>query len=192
MSATISRQRHRFDHDAAKLYYVELPKPRRFSDVAVKFGVSDTTIRKAARLEGWVKAANEADERVARKGLEASTRTREARAAQNARILDSSLERIEAVLTPAEGEPPPSDEFVLNAWRQSSRDYRLDIGEATDNVAVATVQAGFREAQQLADELVRRLAVDDGLAGEALVRAFRSSYPVQLVERLALIEGGTE
>lgn len=183
--------RDRYDWAAALAYFIALDPPRTRAAIARRFGMSEAAVRQRATREHWDDRAAEADRRAAAKAVEAATRTREARAAQTARILDRAQDIVEKRLTPdEEGDVHAVDEFVIRAWTQASRDYRLDIGEATDNVAIATVQAGFREAQQLAIELLRALVVDEALSGEVLVQRFRSVYPVQLVERLALIEGG--
>jgi hypothetical protein len=178
-----SRQRHRFDHDAALAFYVALDKPRRYVDVARAFDVSETTIRKVAKAERWVAACEDADNRAAAAALRSAVKTREQRAIQTARILDAASNVVEAEVV---AENAAAD-FALRVVEVFAKQHRLNEGEATDNIAIATVQAGFRSAMQTAiDTLVTLVA--GGLAGDGLIVAFRAEFPVAVQQRLALEE----
>jgi hypothetical protein len=176
---------HRFDHDAAKARYITLdPGERSFGRVAREFGVSETTIRKWARRDGWVDVAAEAD-RAAAVALERqAVKTREQRALQDARIRDRAAQRVETRLDAED----VGDDWVRQVLQDADRRVRLNEGEATDHVAVAVVQAGFRESLAAAAQLVADL-VGQGLEQNELVRVFRAELPARVQERLALIGG---
>lgn len=172
---------HRFDHVAALQLYIALEPPNRtYARVAKDVGASQTSVRRWAREERWEEQLAAAQQRAIAKAL----KSREQISALNLRILGKGLDRIADRLDADD----VTDDFVQRVTAQASKDYRLDIGEATDNVAVAEVQAGFRTYGATAHELLEQL-IGEGLEGRGLVVAFRSRLPVLVQERLALIGG---
>lgn len=171
-----------------------MDQPRTFPAVAARFGVSDTAVRKHANAERWRELALEADTRAAEKALAAAGRTREQRAAQLLRIYDHAADRIEAgVKADANGSAPLELELVFAKFPEIHRIYRLETDQATDQVAVAEVQAGFRSAMQVAIATVEAVAGE--LLGERkaaeLVRAYRARFLPAVNEALA-IGGGDQ
>lgn len=190
----MSKNLHRFDHAAAMAYFIELdPGERSSRAVAEKFAVSERTIAKWRGLEGWDAAADEADRLAAEAVRNQAIQTREQRALQDARIRAKAATLVESRLE----EGDVADDFVARVLADADKRVRLNEGDATDLVAVATVQAGFRESlaasNALHEALVREL-VEDGVISEdvglELVRRFRVELPGRVQERLALIEGG--
>lgn len=181
---------HRFDHAAAKAWYVSLdPGERSSRAVAEKFGVSETTISKWRRLETWDDAALEADRAASVAVQRQAVKTREQRALQDARRRDLAADIVEKKLELAtDGKADVSDEWIAKVLLDADKHVRLNEGAATDHVEVAQVQAGFRESLGAAAELVASL-VGRGLSGDELVRVFRQELPGQVRERLALIGG---
>lgn len=179
----VSRQLHRFDHDAARAFYVSLDPPRRYVDVAAKFGVSDTTIRKVARAEAWQDAAFKADEQAAEKALAGAVRTREQRVKAVLAITDRLV-----------------DHFIAEAAAKAAASSYLDLermmklaelveGEATDRFSFAEVQSTLVVVMAAGPELLAELAAA-GLKGRALERAFKERFPQVVRERVALNSGG--
>lgn len=178
--------RHRFDHAAAKAYFVSLDPGQRSSQaVADKFSVSRRTVDKWRKLDGWNEAAAESDRGAAEKAVALAVRSREQRVAQDARIRDRAADLVESRLSADD----VTDEFLRQVWDASDKRVRLNEGTATDHVAIAEVQAGFREALAAPPQLLAVL-VKRGLAGDELVRVFRVELPGVLQERLALLDGG--
>jgi hypothetical protein len=176
---------HRFDHDAAKAYFVSLdPGERSSRTVAEKFGVTETTVRKWRKRDEWAKAAEEADRLAAAAVERQGVKTRVQRALQDARIRDLAASRVETRL----GADDVADDFVARVLADADKRVRLNEGEATDHVAVAEVQAGFRESLAAPALLLADL-VGRGLTGDELVRVFRLELPARVQERLALIGG---
>jgi transposase len=177
--------RHRFDHAAAKAYFVSLsPAERSSRAVAERFGVTVRTIRKWRERDDWDSAASAADASAAAALERQAVKTREQRALQDARIRDRAAQRVETRLDAED----VGDDWVRQVLQDADRRVRLNEGEATDHVAVAVVQAGFRESLAAAAQLVADL-VGQGLEQNELVRVFRAELPARVQERLALIGG---
>lgn len=180
--------KHRFDHDAAKAYFVSLDRSERSSQaVAEHFSVSRRTVDKWRKLDRWNEAAADADAKTAAALERQAIKTREQRALQDARIRDLAAGRVERRL--ADESADVADDFVARVLADADKRVRLNEGEATDHVAVAQVQAGFRESLAAASGLLSDL-VERGLEAAELVRVFRAELPGRVQERLALIGGG--
>lgn len=180
-------QRTRADWGAAKARYIELgPQERSFERIAREYRVTGLTVRKHAHRDGWVEAAAAADQAAADAVAKQAVRSRVKMAEQNARIYGKLLDLGERRIDVGD----VTDEFVARMLAQTSRDFRLDAGEATDNIAIDQVQEGFRVQQSSAYELLA-LVLEEGLKGRAILVAFRERLPVLVAERLALI-GGSE
>src|SRR4051812_6427321 len=114
---------HRFDHDAAKARYITLaPRERSFGRVAREFGVSETTIRKWARRDGWVAASATADASAAAALERQAVKTREQRALQDARIRDRAAQRVETRLDAED----VGDDWVRQVLQDADRRVRLN------------------------------------------------------------------
>jgi uncharacterized protein YjcR len=136
--------RHRFDHAAAKAFWISLdPGQRSNPIVAEKFGITETTVRKWRKLEHWDDAAHAADASAAAALERQAVKTREQRALQDARIRDRAAQRVQDRLEAAD----VGDDWIRQVLADADKRVRLNEGEATDHVAVAVVQAGFRESR---------------------------------------------
>jgi hypothetical protein len=173
----------RLDRAAARAYYVALePAERSFPAVAAKFGVSDTTVRKWARREGWDDSAREADRKAAAAGLAQAERTREQRAVQTARMRDLAADSIEGqFVVDEEGNVTSTLEPAVRVqvWKEADRQYRLDIGEVTDRISIPEVREFVLQLAGAVDELL--VAVLDEQLGngkrQVVLRAFRARFP---------------
>jgi hypothetical protein len=81
-------KRGRFDRDAAFAFFLALGFERSFGKVARQFGVSDTTIRKWAHLEGWEAKAAAADRTAAQKVESQAVRSLTERQADTIRVAE--------------------------------------------------------------------------------------------------------
>jgi hypothetical protein len=177
--------RHRFDHAAAKAYFVSLnPGERSTRRVAEQFKVTLRTARKWRDRDNWDEAAEAADVAAAAALERQAVKTREQRALQDARIRDRAAQRVQDRLEAAD----VGDDWIRQVLADADKRVRLNEGEATDHVSVGVVQAGFRESLAAAAALVKEL-VERGVAGDDLVRVFRAELPARVQERLALIGG---
>lgn len=184
--ATAAPQRTRIDWSAARAFYVSLPLTERsFRCVAREFKVSEQTVAKHVRREGWLEAAAEADRRAGAKALEQSMRTREERAVQTARIRDLAADRVERILTPNDaGQIDADHSTVAAAWKEADRQYRLDIGEVTDRISIPEVREFVLRLAGSVDELLVAV-LDESLANgkrQVVLRAFRARFPEVLEE----------
>lgn len=171
---------HRFDHAAAKAYFIGLdPGERSSRAVAEKYSVTEKTIKKWRKIDKWDDAAAKRDRELAAKLERQEFQSREQRALQDIRIRARAAERVEKRLEHAD----TSDDWVRQVLQDADKRVRLNEGEATDHVAVAQVQAGFREMVDAAYQLAFEVG------GEELQRVFRARLPGLVSERLALIGG---
>lgn len=185
---------HRFDHTAALAFYVSLePRERTDARVAAQFGVTDRTIAKWRKRNGWEKTAADADRRAAEKALAAAIKTREQRTAQVLRIFDAAADRVEtAIALDKDGKAVLDVDVVFAKFPELHRLYRLEIGESTDHVALAEVQAGFRTAMQVAITVAEEVAgavLTNGKRAE-FVKAYRARFLPAVNEALAIGAGG--
>lgn len=181
----MSKNLHRFDHASAKAYYVSLdPRERSARAVAERYSVTEKTIKKWRKLDNWDKAAAAADAKASAELERQGVKTRVQRALQDARIRDLAASRVERRLAADD----IADDFVARVLADADKRVRLNEGEATDHVAVAEVQAGFRESLAAPALLLVDL-VGRGFEGDELVRMFRLELPGRVQERLALIGG---
>lgn len=179
--------RARIDWGAARAFFVAMDPPRTYSAVARRFNVSVTSVRVHARTEepNWSQVAADADSRASQKALERAGKTREERTAQMLRIYDRAAQMVDEGLNP--DDPKLTLDQVFQRFPDIHRIYRLETEQATDHVALAEVQAGFRAAMQVAIETVALVAgelLGERKAGE-LVRAYRARFLPAVNEALA-------
>jgi hypothetical protein len=158
------------------------PQERSYQRLADELGCAKRTVERAANRYGWTDRLDELDRQVAREAEKSAVRARGARVADTLRIIDAARTRFAGQLGVADFRLTGADFVGLIKLEQ------LLEGEATENVALAVVQAGFRESLAAAAELVSDL-VERGVARSDLVRVFRAELPVRVQERLALIGG---
>jgi hypothetical protein len=118
----------RLDWDAALAYYIGLGPTRTFVAVAERFGVSDTAVRKQARVRGWASAVGEADRRAAAELQDFAIRDRVARIADTLRIIDFARTELLEQLQKGDAEVRLAD--LPNLARLEA----LFEGEATDRI----------------------------------------------------------
>jgi len=174
--------RHDFDHAAAFEIFANLQPPNRtYAEVARRVGASETSVRRWAKVYEWERRIREAQERAMRR----AEKTVEQRTAQLLRIFDAAADRVELSID----ELPP--ELVFAKFPEIHRIYRLETDQATDQLALAEVQAGFRTAMEVAVRVVDDVAVE--LLGNEMrssfVRVFRSRFLPAVNEALAIGEG---
>jgi hypothetical protein len=173
--------RPRIDWGAALAWYVAMPLPRSFPAVARQFGVSDTAVRRHAQPgndtpEGWDAIANAVDRKAAADAMRDAERTVGDRQRQLLRIYDRASQLVEDALDPEKLEL--SLEQVFQKFPELHRIYRLETEQATDHVALAEVQAGFRAAMRVAIETAAMVAgsmLPERKAAE-FVRAYREAF----------------
>jgi hypothetical protein len=177
-----------YDHSAALALYVGLEPPNRtYAEVARRIGASETSVRRWAREEAW-------DEQLAaamRRGVSKALKSREERTAQLLRIYERAAQQVEDALDP--DEPLLAIEVVFAKFPEIHRIYRLETEQATDHVALAEVQAGFRTAMRVAIATNDRVVDEAGLPpvkAAGLKRSFRESFLPAVNEALAI--GGGE
>jgi hypothetical protein len=181
--------RHDFDHAGAFAIYESLQPPNRtYAEVARRVGASQQSVRRWAARYDWEGKLEAARERA----MAAVERTHEQRTKQLLRIADRAFELVEAGLDPEKPGPTLDLETVFSKFPEIHRVYRLEIGEATDNVALAEVQAGFRTAMRVAIETVRLLLVEKLGEKEAdeFTREYRALFLPAVNEALSLGESG--
>lgn len=182
--------RAKIDWGAALAFFVAMDPPRAYSAVARRFSVSVTAVRTHARAEGWAQHAADADQRAATKALERAGRTREERTAQLLRIYDRASQLVEDGLDV--DDPKLTLEQVFARFPDIHRIYRLETDQATDHMALAEVQAGFRSTMAVAIATVELVAAE--LLGERkareVVQAFRLRFLPAVNEALAVGAGG--
>jgi hypothetical protein len=148
--------RHRIDWHAARAAFVADPE-RSFGKVAREFGISQRSVAKHARVEGWEAEADAFDKRIADNALAKVARSREARVAQTLRIVDGILDEFEKDLAALAADAKASDLPGIVKLAE------LLAGEATERVDPGQVQ------QVLA--IVLRLGAQ-GLPREAFLEQF--------------------
>jgi hypothetical protein len=132
------RRGAKIDWHAALEHFLELGPERRFSTVALRFGVSDTAVRRHAHREGWRDQADEFDRAVAAEARARNLRSRTDRVVDTLLLIDGArtalLDRLE----------DGSLEIELQHLGALLRHESLLDGEATDRVDFAEVQAALR------------------------------------------------
>lgn len=148
--AATTMSTHRFDHGAAKAFWVSLPpEEATYVRVARQFGVSETTIRKWARVDGWVEAREAAWSNAASKALARAALSVEDRAGLVVRLTDALL------LAFIRDLDAKAEQATFHDLERMVKLVQLLTGEATDRVS-------FVEAQQLIGQVLdvaRRWAV---------------------------------
>lgn len=191
-------KRPRIDWGAALAWYVAMTPPRTLGAVARQFGVSEAAVRNHAKPgadtpEGWAAVAVEVDRRAAEKALAKAQRTVEQRSAQLLRIYDAAADRVEAGITVDENGVASIDvDTVFAKFPDLHRMMRLETEQATDHVALAEVQAGFRAAMRVAIETAALVAGEQ--LGERrareLVARYRELFLPAVNEAIAIGPGG--
>lgn len=182
--------RHDYDHAAALAIYIGLEPPNRtFAEVSRRVGCSEASVQRWARKERWEEQLQAALQR----GVAKALKNREERTAQIVRIFDLAADRVEAgIRLDDNGVAVLELDQVFQRFPDIHRIYRLETEQATDHVALAEVQAGFRAAMQVAIETVAAVAGE--LLGERkaaeLVRAYRARFLPAVNEALAVGAGG--
>lgn len=90
--------RSKIDWDEAFAFYASLGPTRRCGEVAAKFGVSETSVRKHATAGTWRERAEILDRQAAQQAERAVVRDRSERIAHTIRLVDKARERFEAQL----------------------------------------------------------------------------------------------
>lgn len=182
--------RAKIDWGTALAWFVAMPKPRSYGAVARQFGVSDTSVRVHAKREHWEQVAADIDAKAAEKELAGAARTVEQRRAQLLRIYDRASDLVETGLDA--DDPKLTLEQVFARFPDIHRIYRLETDQATDHMALAEVQAGFRSTMAVAIATVELVASE--LLGERkareVVQAFRLRFLPAVNEALAVGAGG--
>src|SRR5690242_15407315 len=92
-------QRTRVDWGAAKAFYVALgPTERSLARVHREFGVSEVTVQKWAKRDGWEAAAAEADAQAGQVALDRAVRTRSERTEAVLKLVDEYLDQTTAAI----------------------------------------------------------------------------------------------
>lgn len=179
--------RARIDWGAALAFFVAMAPPRTYSAVARRFKVSVTAVRRHAIAEQWAARAAAEDRKVAEALIARQTRDRTQRALQDAVIRDRAADLVQSRLDADD----VSDDWVRQVLADADKRVRLNEGEATDNVAIAQVQAGFRDTMRIAIEtaaLVAAALLPEGKRA-AFVKAYRERFLPAVNEALALSSG---
>lgn len=146
------QRRTRIDWAAAKAFYVALgPTERTYAAVSRQFGVSDISVGKHARAEGWGEAASKADRDLAEKAAGRALRTLEERNKRTLLLIDKARDHLSS---DDADDPKWSDLAPLVKLEQ------LIEGEATDRVSVAEVSQFALELSRGLDQLVMRLVAE--------------------------------
>jgi hypothetical protein len=166
-AASRSRSK-RLDAPAAQARYIALgPAMRSYAIVAREFGVSETTVRKWARRQGWLQAAVAADEATARKLADEAVHDLEAQARRAARVHSLAGRRVEEELD--KGDVDFGD--ALRAYTETDRLLRLFRGEATERIGISPADVAQLSSGYV--EIIRVVASIDGPAEERKVVALR-------------------
>jgi len=145
------------DWVAARAFYLSLPPHERtFIAVARRFSVSNSLVRRIAHRDGWPDEAARMDARVAAAANGQVERTAEQRRAQILRMFDTVGDKLEADVTAENGSGELELAQLLTAYPQLHRMVKLEVGEATDRVAVADVQGVVAAVFQVAARFVPR------------------------------------
>lgn len=172
MANAVTPPRTRINWGAARARYVALDRHERtYARIAAEFGVSDVSVRKWARREGWAALAASEDAKSANTHLRHAVKTRDARVAATLRIVDGVLDSFVDDLDARAREAKLADLPALVRLAE------LLEGEATDRVELGEVQlviqavmaaAGRFVPRELRDEFLRELdAATAGLTLEA-------------------------
>lgn len=136
--ATPPPQRTRIDWGVAKARYVALGSDERsYLRIAREFKVSEVTVRKWARRDGWVEAAAKADAESAAKELAKAQRTIEQRNARTVELTEKLRDL--AIAKVGVGEVDPN--VAVRALPRYVQLEQLIAGEATARVELGDVQA---------------------------------------------------
>ena len=123
----------RIDWTAAMTAYVTDPK-RSFQKVARAFGVSNVSVGKHARAEGWAEAAQKFDAETAERALKAAGLSRDQHVARAVRVRDEAFDLALEKLLDRSLEVKLSDLPAIGKYVE------LLSGEATDRVEVSEVR----------------------------------------------------
>lgn len=144
------KRRPRIDWDAAFNYFASDPTVS-YPKVARKFSVSVTSVGKHARAEHWDERRTALLDEAADRANGKIVQSRAQQMVQNARIRQAAAQRLEKRLL---GDGELDDAFVIRAYEAADKIGRLDAGEATDRVEVATVNRLLLGVYRVAGELV--------------------------------------
>ncbi|RDI73292.1 hypothetical protein Gocc_2892 [Gaiella occulta] len=164
---TTPPQRTRVDWGRAKARYVTLgPDERSYARISREFAVSEVTVRKWAKRDGWLEAAADADNRAASEALRAAVRSL---ADRNTRTVLATDRLRDIVLDPATEIDP---NVAVRALPRYAHLEQLIEGQATNRVEITDVQAivsavfvvaGRFVPSDRRDDFMR--ALDDALGG---------------------------
>jgi hypothetical protein len=156
---------------------------RNYDRVAEELGCRVRAVERASVRHGWQDRIRRIDAKAREQADKRLVRDRAERVADTLRIIDASRTKFAGQLGRADFRLTGSDFVGLVKLEQ------LLEGEATDNIGLAVVQAGFRESMNAAVELLTRL-LERGLQGPALLATFKRELPGVVQERLAIVEAG--
>ena len=138
----------RIDWREAKVYYVRLGPTRTYAEVEARFGVSETSIRKHARAEGWRETAATHDAQVERRLLDRAVRSHVERADVFQRIADEYADQLQERLL------EKALDIKLSDFPGIAKTAALFAGEPTDRVSFDEMQTGFRTLLEIAARYV--------------------------------------
>lgn len=168
------RQKTRADWGAAKARYVALgPELRSLARIAREYGVTETTVQKWARRDGWYEAAADADAKAAAKAAAAAVKSIEERNIRTIKV----AEKLRDLVLDERAELDAN--VAARALPRYVQLEQLIAGEATARVEVGDVQAIVTAVFQV--------------AGRFVPAASREEFLGELdaaVGGLAVIEGG--
>lgn len=152
-----SGYRSKIDWDEAFAFYAACGPKRTYGEVASKFGVSETAVRRRAGAEDWRDRAATLDEEAARNAERAVVRDRSERIAHTIRIVDLARVRFEQELE------DPDFTLTANGFADLVKLEQLLEGKPTERHAAAGLDGllGRLRVAVHGDELERALAAGD-------------------------------
>lgn len=151
------------DVPSAITFYVGLgPEQRSYRRVATQFSVSETTVKKWARRQGWAEMAAAADRDAAEKGAAKAARSRADRVATTLKFVDDYTDAVNAKLAGNALDVKASDVAALVKLAE------LLTGEPTDRIQISQLQP-LLDSYDLALDQLTILAKDPEKAA-AIIR----------------------
>jgi hypothetical protein len=140
-----TRAKHDWDAAFATLA-ARPPNERSYQKLADELGAAKRSVERAASRYDWTARLEKIDAQVNRKAEARAIRDRSLRVADTLRVIDAARTRFAGQLSLSDFRLTGSDFVGLIKLEQ------LLEGEATDNVALVEVQAGFRSAMRVSIE----------------------------------------
>jgi uncharacterized protein YjcR len=161
---TEARGRNRIDWVKARARYLELGSRRTFVQIASEFGISDTAVRKHARLNGWKEAALAFDRKDSANLERQALRNREARNARFIEIVAGAVLEWDHTLSERIKKMSAQDLVAL------LRHAELIEGEATERIERLQVMVCVGAIYAaVGDLIIRRVPPEERAAELALI-----------------------